>query len=324
MNHERQQRNIQIKMNLNWIPASDEMTEMRNLKMVFTQYKNKPSYYPEIPHYNEDGLKIYRDDNNHYNPTFAVNTQGRGNIPVPIIDMDDVKVFLTDLPSANWVKARDYQAWAYRDFIYDPNNAPIKYYASRHSSHLFFQTSNHRDVTTIELDGVPPNIIFNISRNDNGSVYYEKNDSRATRVRICDNESARSGYLGYYRRMTDVGDFIISPAPAVAAVAVAPAVAVSSSDPYGPDYQDFASFLHQPHGNAGRRNNSKLPLAPGVRNIETSVEEEQCILCFKNKSTVQVNPCTHKIMCPDCYTKLDKSECPVCRGQIQSLTCDNH
>jgi hypothetical protein len=173
-------------------------------------------------------------------------------------------------------------------------------------------------VTTIELEGLPPNIVFNVSRNENGSVYYEKNDGRATRVRICDNNSARSGYLGYYRRMTDVGDFIISPAPAVAAVAVAPAPAVSS-DPYGPDYQDFAAFLHQPHGNAGRR---KLPLAPGVRNIETSVEEEQCILCFKNKSTVQVNPCTHKIMCPDCYTKLDKSECPVCRGKIQSLICD--
>ena len=305
MNHERQQRNIQIKINSNWIPASDE-----TLKMVYTQYKNKPSYHPEIPNYNEDGLKIYRDDNNHYNPTYALNTQGHGNIPVPIIDMDDVKVFLTDIPSANWVKARDYQAWAYRDFIYDPNNAPIKYYASRHSSHFFFQTSNYRNVTTIELDGVPPNVIFNISRNDNGSIYYEKNDTRTTRVRICDNESARSGYLGYYRRMTDVGDFIISAAPAV--TAVAPVL----SDPYGPDYQDFAAFLHQPK-------NNKLPLPFGTRNIETNVEEEQCILCFKNKSSLQLNPCNHKIICPDCYIKLEKPECPVCRGKIQSLQCDN-
>ena len=28
MNHERQQRNIQIKINSNWIPASDEMEEI--------------------------------------------------------------------------------------------------------------------------------------------------------------------------------------------------------------------------------------------------------------------------------------------------------
>ena len=308
MNHERQQRNIQIKINSNWIPATDEMEEMRNLKMVYTQYKNKPTYHPELPH-SQDGVKIYRDDNNHYNPTYALHDQGvRLSIPVPIIDMDDVKVFLTDLPSANWVKARDYQAWAYRDFIYDPNHAPIKYYVSRYSSHLVFQTSNHRNVTTIELDGVPPNIIFNMSRNENGSVYYERNDNRATRVRICDNESARSGYLGYYRRMTDVGDFIISAAPAVAAV---------SSDPYGPDYQDFAAFLHQPK-------NNKLPLPSGTRIIETNVEKEQCILCFKNKSSLKLNPCSHKIICPDCYTKLEKPECPVCRGKIQSLQCDNN
>ena len=309
MNHERQQRNIQIKMNSNWIPVTDE-----TLKMVYTQYKNKPTYHPELPH-NEGGVKIYRDENNHYNPTYALHSRGE-SVPVPIIDMDDVKVFLTDLPNANWVKARDYQAWAYRDFIYDPNRAQIKYYASRYSSHLVFQTSNYREVTTIELDGLPPNIVFKISRNENGSVYYERNDSRATRVRICDNDSARSGYLGYYRRMTDAGDFIISPAP------VAPPPV--SSDPYGPDYQDFAAFLHQPHSHGNARSNNKLPLPFGARSIETNIEEEQCILCFKNKSSLRVNPCGHKIICPECYTKLEKPECPMCRAEIQSLQCDNN
>lgn len=310
MNHERQQRDIRIKINSTWIPASDEIEEMRNLKMVYTQYKNKPTYHQELPH-NEGGIKIYRDDNNHYNPTFALNSRDGESVPIPIIDMDDVKIFLTDIPSANWVKARDYQAWAYRDFVYDTNRAPIKYYASRYSSHLVFQTSNYRDVTTIELDGLPPNIVFKISRNENGSVYYEKNDSRATRVRICDNDSARSGYLGYYRRMTDVGDFIISPPPPPAA---------PPADPYGPDYQDFAAFLHQPHP----RSNRKLPLPFGAISIETNVEEEQCILCFKNKSSLKLNPCGHKIICPECYTKLERPECPMCRGQIQSLICDNH
>ena len=305
MNHERQQRDIHIKINSNWIPVSDE-----TLKMVYTQYKNKPTYHPELPH-NEGGVKIYRDDNNHYNPTYALHSRGE-SVPVPIIDMDDVKVFLTDLPNANWVKARDYQAWAYRDFIYDPNRAQIKYYASRYSSHLVFQTSNYREVTTIELDGLPPNIVFKISRNENGSVYYERNDSRATRVRICDNDSARSGYLGFYRRMTDIGDFIISAPP--------PTVAPVSSDPYGPDYQDFAAFLHQPHP----RSNNKLPLPFGARSIETNIEEEQCILCFKNKSSLKLNPCGHKIICPECYTKLEKPECPMCRANIQSLICDNN
>jgi len=311
MNHERQQRNIQIYLNSQWIQVTTETTKTTETPYAFayTQYKNRPAYSPELPHETEDGVTIYRNGNEHYKPTYA--SYGSNIRNVPIIDMNDIKIFLTDIPDANWVKARDYQAWAYRDFMYD--NKPIKYYASRHSSHLFFQTSNYREVTTIELDGVPPNIIFNISRNENGSVYYEKNDARSTRVRICDNESARSGYLGFYRRMTDHGGFIISP-PAAQSVAPAPTAPQSvSSDPYGPDYQDFASFLHQPR-------DTKLPLAPGVCSIETSNEEEQCILCFKNKSTLLLMPCNHKIMCPGCYTKMEKPECPMCRGKILSLT----
>lgn len=320
MNHERQQRNIEVRINSVWVPVSDEtevQLQMQNLKMAYTQYKNKPTYHTELPHC-EGGIKIYRDDNNHYNPTYALNTRqqhGSVPVPVPIIDLNDVKIFLTDLPSANWVKARDYQAWAYRDFVYDSNRAPVKYYASQHSSHLFFQTSNYRQVTIIDVDGLPPNIIFKISRNENGSVYYEKNDYRATRIRICDNESARSGYLGYYRRMTDVGDFIIStPVPAPSQVASS-----SHDDPYGPNYQDFASFLHQPRP----QTNAKLPLPPGICSVETNNEEEQCILCFKNKANLKISPCGHKIICPECYKKLEKEECPMCREKIQSLSCSD-
>lgn len=65
MNHERQQRNIHVKINSTWIPVTDE-----TLKMVYTQYKNKPTYHAELPH-SQDGVKIYRDENNHYNPTYA-------------------------------------------------------------------------------------------------------------------------------------------------------------------------------------------------------------------------------------------------------------
>jgi hypothetical protein len=315
MNHEREQRNIQVRINSVWVPVSHEtevQLQMQNLKMAYIQYKNKPTYHAELPHCNEDGIKIYRDDNNHYNPTYALNTRqqhGGVPVPVPIIDLNDVKIFLTDLPNANWVKARDYQAWAYRDFVYDSNRASVKYYASQHSSHLFFQTSNYREVVTIDVDGLPPNIVFKISRNENGSVYYERNDHRATRIRICDSDSARSGYLGFYRRMTDIGDFIVS----------TPAPAPAQNDPYGPNYQDFASFLHQPRPQA----NAKLPLPPGVQNIETNNEEEQCIFCFKHKANLKMNPCGHKIICPECYRKLEKAECPMCRGPIQSLTCND-
>lgn len=42
-------------------------------------------------------------------------------------------------------------------------------------------------VSYANIDGLPPNIIFSISR----SVYYERNDGSGSRVRICDNHIRR-------------------------------------------------------------------------------------------------------------------------------------
>jgi hypothetical protein len=317
MNHERQLRDIYIKPGSSeWISISvnSESEEFKQYAVAYTQYKNRPTYHREIAYEADSGITVYRYNNDHYRPTFI----SHGQRVFPAIDMADVKVFLTDVVNANWFKARDYQAWAYRDFLFDVTEPQVKYYASRHSSHLFFQTSNYRDVVTIELDGLAPNIIFKLSRNENGSVYYEKNDRNASRVRICDCETARSGYLGFYRRMTDVGDFIITPAPPTHA-----------HDSYGPEYQDFASYLHQINATAAavasiHQNHSvKLPLAPGTHSIQTDNEEEQCIMCFKNKSTLRLHPCGHKVMCPDCYNKMEKGECPICRSDIIKITCEN-
>lgn len=321
MNHERQFRDIQIKVGSEWVPINieSESEQWKRYAFAFTQYKNRPAYHPEVAYEADSGVTVYRHDDDHYKPTHVSFSNASAiGIAVPIIDMSDIKIFLTDVPDANWFKARNYQAWAYRDFMYDETVPQVKYYATRYSSHLFFQTSNYGDVVTIELDGLAPNIIFKLSRNENGSVYYEKNDRNATRIRICDNESARSGYLGFYRRMTDVGDFIVTAPPALIS---APTTASASAiqDPYGPNYQDFAAFLHQPHHN---HHHGKLPLVPGTQSVQTDVEEEQCIMCFTNKSSVRLFPCSHRVMCPDCYNNIEKNECPICRSGIMKLTCE--
>jgi hypothetical protein len=88
--------------------------------------------------------------------------------------------------------------------MYD--NQQKKTYASKYSI-------SSPSTVEIDIDGLPPNIIFSISRNENNSVYYERNDERGTRVRICDNHMARIGYRGFYTRMTmDVG-MIVTPPP---------------------------------------------------------------------------------------------------------------
>ena len=208
--------------------------------------------------------------------------------PVPIIDMNDISAFIVDNPSmdrANWLKCRNYQAWAFRDFMYTSHNTGKRSYMTPGSSYLAFTPNiDQNNVTTIDLPNLPPNIIFNISRNDNNSVYYERNDTTNSRIRLCDNKYARMGYLGFYTRMTmDVGMVFIPPPPE-AAPAPAPASNLSTS---------HLSSL-----------------------VETSDEQKQCILCFKYEINSKFSPCEHSICCAGCYSQLTVNKCPVCRADI--------
>ena len=262
--------NIKIKYNNEWVLANPDYNQ------IYIKYKTECERYG-VYELTFNNLTIYRTNNDVYNPTFIKDN----NNVYPIIDFNDIKVFLLDMPNVNWYSARDYQVWAFIDFIYD--NKQIKHYASKYSSHLFFRSN---DTITIDIDNLPPNIIFSISRNENNSIYYEKNDSRNTRVRICDSEHARTGFLGFYRRMTsDIGMIIIPP---------------------------------QTNNSVIQTNNSII-IPDNLILEESSNEEEQCILCYKYKKNLTFNPCGHTISCSLCYSKLQKNECPICRSKILSL-----
>jgi hypothetical protein len=208
-----------------------------------------------------------------------------------IMDCADVRVFLQDADPVDWYPARNYQVWAFRDFIYDPARPERKFYASKYSSHLFFQRgSSNRTVVTIDIDGLPPNIIFSISRNENGSVYYERNDARGTRVRICDHEGARAGFRGFYNRITMDPGIIVTPP------------------------------LQQPMPSYTASSGVPLQLPPLIGTVKTNVEDDQCILCYENAKNLTFSPCAHTIACSECYSRLIKPrECPVCKQAIASL-----
>ena len=247
---------IKVRYNNRWVPANPDYCQ------AYKNYKNQPIYHPEEP-VTTGTLTVYRTNNDVYLPTYIRD----GDNIYPIADFEDVRVFLLDLNPVDWYAARNYQIWAYYDFMYD--NQQRKTYASKYSI---------RSPSTVEIDidGLPPNIIFSISRNENNSVYYERNDERGTRVRICDNHMARIGYRGFYTRMTmDVGMIVIPPP--------LPQVPVSSLD--------------------------------GLPTVEqTDIEEDQCILCYTNKKNITLSPCNHNIMCSTCYVKLEKKNvCPICR-----------
>jgi hypothetical protein len=270
-----------------WVPAPPDWVA------AYLHYKAKPTYSPEAPSNYENRFLVYREDNNCYMPT-RIQCSDTGDVHA-IMDCADVRVFLQDADPVNWYPARNYQVWAFRDFIYDVARPERKFYASKYSSHLFFQRgsfqrgSSNRNVTDIDIDGLPPNIIFSISRNENGSVYYERNDAHGTRVRICDHEGARAGFRGFYNRITmDPGMIVTPPQPA-------PSYSASSGVP--------------------------LQLPPLIRAQKTNVEEDQCILCYENAKNLTFSPCAHTIACSECYVKLMKPrECPVCKQAIESLS----
>jgi len=260
---------IKIKYNGVWQLANPDHNA------AFTNYKNRPIYTPERPVITGD-LTVYRTNNDPYLPTYISD----GTDTLPIADFSDVKVFLQDLQPVDWYDARNYQIWAFYDFVYD--NKFKKTYASKYSSYLAYPP-NANFITTIDIDGLPPNIIFSISRNDNNSVYYERNDPGATRVRICDNNTARIGFSGFYNRITmDVGMIVIPPP------------------------QQFQQ--------------NTLIMPSGLELVKTSIEEEQCIMCYDNKKNLLFLPCRHNVACSNCYTQFQKKdECPVCKQKISSL-----
>lgn len=208
---------------------------------------------------------------------------------IPIMDLNDISVFIVDNPGmarANWLPARSYQIWAYRDFIYDPHRSIKKSYMSRNTSPLAYESNAHilaNQIVTIPVANISPNIVFNISRNENNSVYFERNDTTVSRTRICDNEYARAGYLGFYTRLT--------------------------MDP------GIVTTLHV-EGERGALPTQQLSIAHLSEPAETDDEEHQCILCFKYQVNARFSPCEHTVCCSTCYSKMSKNECPVCRAEV--------
>ena len=286
---------IRVKINGVWSPASEQQ------KAAYIGYKSRQHFYREAPHIHENGITIFRNNYNNgetyddpYMPTyFKLEGSIRNpNAKYPIIDMNDIYIFLVEGVTGNgsrngagWVKSRNYQAWAYVDFIYD-TTATRKCYMSNYSTYLAFPPGfDSKNVVTIGIEELPPNIIFSISRNENNSVYYEKNESGLIRVRICDNEDARRGYLGFFTRITmDVGiEIVHNPAPAPA-----------------PTTSTICDGILPPL-------------------IVTDDEEEQCILCYKYKKNVKYENCNHIITCYECFKNLIKKECPVCKANIVKI-----
>lgn len=188
--------NIKVLLNGDWIPARNYQ------KDAFIEFQNMPSgdefeYDNKLEGNFRIKFSIVREQNQRCYIVREDNTK------IPIADWNNVQVFILDHPSGvvNWYDTRDYQTWAYFDFVYSDENE--KHYKSKHSTNLL-QNVNY---TEIPIDNLFPGIIFRFSRCNTGSIFYEKNDWSRRRTKISDDNKFRNYYLGFYSRMTsdDIG-----------------------------------------------------------------------------------------------------------------------
>ena len=213
------------------------------MRETYTRYKEREHYYREMPYSNTDYI-VYRPENDPYMPTYIalisdiiqivmtddlpvlqngtviISREIHGELEnngltIPILDLNDIRVFVSNDSFHSgpvWVPARSYQNWAYRDFMYDPVRSIRKSYMSRGTSPIVYEHDERilsNQIVTIDIANIAPNIVFNLSRNENGSICLERNDDTSSRMRICDNEYARAGYLGFFTRlMMDPGVFV--------------------------------------------------------------------------------------------------------------------
>lgn len=291
------------------------------MRDVYVGYKERRYYYREKPYVYGEYI-VYRTDNDPYLPTYIAQVTDAGvdadagagagaelivitreihermdaqGKTTPIMDLADIFVFITD-PAvvgsgrANWFPARSYQAWAYRDYMYDPHRTIRKSYMSHGTSRITYEGDSRilvNQMVTIPIPGISANIVFTIARNETGSVYFERNDAMGSQSRICDNEYARIGYLGFYTRLTMDPGMIVMPPVAAGAGAGAGAALLSTTHLSSPE--------------------------------ETNDEERQCMTCVRNRVNARFSPCDHQVCCSACYLQFTKNECPVCRAVIAAV-----
>ena len=263
--------------NGSWVPANDYQQE------AFISF-NRVMSQDNVEHYNNNGYKFdimrlsddFKQDSN--GGTYIIREDGSR---MPIADWNDVNVFVTVANVTRWHSSRDYQTWAYMHYIYSNANQ-IGYYS--------IGTHNPPNgYVRIPIQNISPNIVFLISRNNNGTIFYETDDVPRIRNRISDNRYYRSGYQAYINRIID----------------------------------DASSYEHKSQVSQVSQVSQEFPRPSGVIDTPTEDDDKMCNVCNNFEQNIKFLPCNHENTCYSCYSynyKLHKiNQCPFCRQQITKI-----
>jgi hypothetical protein len=324
-----------------WIPAPTPAQHLWNSYLT-DPYGNKTQH----TNTNKDKVMITNTKKvilRHWNP---VNTPETG---IGIMDVNDIKVYLIgpSLPPDNpnmqpgWYPARDYQIFAYLDFMYNTDQPQqsegVTYFASQESSNDLQGLANRYRLIK-NFDGVvfnisyegDPIIIFTMKRLPNGSICYQKNDAGRTQVMISGIPIEREAYtleiaasssiaLANARQMWRNRP---QPQPPQSQPAAGPALPGSPlqpmvAAPMRPIHIPRTSYLAPaPAGSP--------PFPPRLMSdVEAGDDDRECVICWTNKPNLRFN-CNHCVCCIKCYiANSNRLVCPICRARVTSLAlCD--
>ena len=269
--------NSQIKIRLEdgkWVDARDYQKE------AYKDFiKEETDIHGRELKYDKNGFKfkiirLLSDDSkqNDHGGTYLIRENG---IKSPIADWNNVKVFLTIGGNIDWYQSRPYQTWSYMHYVYSNANK-IGYYSKG-------SLNPPQGYIEIPIDNISPNIIFTISRNDNGTIFYETNNVPPIRNRISDNENYRRGYRSFINRIIDDGS----------------------------EFKSAPSNISQ-----------KIPRPAGVLDIVTVDENKMCQICNNFEKNIKFIPCNHEHTCYSCYELSYpslKNKCPFCKQEIKEI-----
>jgi len=242
-------------------------------KKAYLEFKRSYIQQAKTYYFLDNEFTILRQNNQRRGPIYL---KSPTSSMIPIADWKDVKVFLLDKTPVNWYPAYEYQTWSYFDYIYSLEET--KKYKS-------IGTIGYDDHIEIPINNIDPGIVFSISKNENGSVFFEKNNQNRTKIRISDNNNERNGYLGFYHRMTEPIGFSILPPPPPPTT-----------------------------------ENTYLTLPQDINVNKTLREDIMCSICNDNQQNILFIPCKHTLTCSECYKKLaHPRECPICRKTINQI-----
>jgi hypothetical protein len=190
---------IKVFRNNAWMMANDAE---QNAFHHFKDHENVGSQFT-----NEDGLKyIIRRKVPFTGPIYMelFSEDGEGETEkIPIINFDDINVFMM----MEWRSARNYQQWCYADYLYSGKD--VKHYMSAGTSNLSLE--NGLEYTVIfngmpDSPQIPPNIVFSVLKNENGTVFYQRNYGERVKVRMSDCKQAMNHYIDNLRRRAAAGE----------------------------------------------------------------------------------------------------------------------